>query len=80
MIFCYLRIDNSGCSLIALIGAFSETIQGRITCDISNNRANLSASVDIDSSLSNKGNREFKTYFSTFIFLTWISRLILKFQ
>ena len=40
----HLRIDNTGRSVIPVIGACSETIHGRITCDMSNNRA----SVDIN--------------------------------
>ena len=43
----HLRIDNSEHSVISVIGAFSETIQGRIICDISNKRVYFSASVDI---------------------------------
>ena len=34
--------------MIPVIGACSETIHGRITCDMSNNREYFSASVDID--------------------------------
>ena len=37
--------------MISVIGAFSETIRGRITCDISNKRVYFSASVDIDNIL-----------------------------
>ena len=43
-----LRIDNSGRSVICAIGLISETVQSRITCDTSNNRAYFSVSFYVN--------------------------------
>ena len=47
-----LWIDNSGRSVLCAIELISETVEGRITCNVSNDRAYFSVSFDINNMLT----------------------------